>query len=86
MERCVPHAERDARFVRDVSFGSDVRFAREESGTHHITLRLGAIHHYADRLTSLRRSRNFTYFSAPKGFLNFVDEFHIATKDNSPPK
>ena len=29
LERCVPQAERDVHFVRDVSFGSDVRFARE---------------------------------------------------------
>ena len=28
-ELSVPRAERDAHFVRDVSFGSDVRFARE---------------------------------------------------------
>jgi len=39
LERCVPQAERDAHFARDVSFGNDVRFAREQ-GTHHITLRL----------------------------------------------
>ena len=57
---CSARAERDVPFGRDVAFGSDVRFAREESGTHHITLRRGAIHHYADRLTSLRPSRNFT--------------------------
>ena len=30
-------SERDEHFVRDVSFGSDVRFAREK-GTHHITV------------------------------------------------
>ena len=36
-------------FGRDVDLVSDVRFAREESGTHHITLLLVAIHHYADR-------------------------------------
>ena len=35
LERCVPQAERDVHFVRDVSFGSDVRFAREEA--EHIT-------------------------------------------------
>ncbi len=29
LERCVPQAERDAHCVRDVAFGSDVRFARE---------------------------------------------------------
>jgi len=44
---CSAYAERDAPFGRDVDFVSDVRFAREESGTHHITLRLGAIHHCA---------------------------------------
>ena len=34
MFRC---SERDEHFVRDVSFGSDERFAREK-GTHHITV------------------------------------------------
>ncbi len=38
LERCVPQAERDAHFVRDVAFGSDVPFGRVK-GTHHITLR-----------------------------------------------
>ena len=33
--KSVPQAERDAHFVRDVSFGSDVRFAREDA--EHIT-------------------------------------------------
>ena len=28
-QRCVPQAERDVHYVRGVSFGSDVRFARE---------------------------------------------------------
>ena len=72
---CSARAERDAPFGRDVDFVSDVRFAREESGTHHITLRLGAIHHYADRLTPLRRSRNFTFSFNSKVFQNFVDAF-----------
>ena len=55
LERCVPQAERDVHFVRDVSFGSDVCFAREQ-GTHHITLRpTGAKHHYGEAITSLRR-------------------------------
>jgi len=44
---CSAHAERDVTFGRDVDFVSDVRFAREESGTHHIILRPGAIHHCA---------------------------------------
>ena len=54
MERCVPPpAERDAHFVRDVSFGSDVRFARVAE---HITslCAKGAIHHYGEAITSLR--------------------------------
>ena len=38
LERCVPQAERDVHFVRDVAFGSDVRCGAWE-GTHHITLR-----------------------------------------------
>ena len=42
-------------FGRDVSFGSDVRFAREDAEPHHITLRLkGAKHHYGEAITSLR--------------------------------
>ena len=71
---CSACAERDVPFGRDVDFVSDVRFAREKSGTHHITLRLGAIHHCAAGTTSLRRSRNFTFFNS-KVFRNFVDAF-----------
>ena len=33
-QRCVPQAEGDVHFVRDVSFGSDERFARDKE---HIT-------------------------------------------------
>ena len=44
---CSACAERDVHFVRDVSFGSDVRFAREDA--EHITSLCdeGAIHHCA---------------------------------------
>ena len=42
LERCVPQAERDVHFVRDVAFGSDVRFAREDA--EHITS-----HHFATK-------------------------------------
>ena len=51
---CSACAERDAHFVRDVSFGSDVRFAREDA--EHITSLCaeGAIHHYGEAITSLR--------------------------------
>ncbi len=35
LERCVPQAERDVPFGRDVSFESDVRFVREDA--EHIT-------------------------------------------------
>ena len=35
LERCIPQAERDVHFVRDVCFASDVRFAREDA--EHIT-------------------------------------------------
>ena len=54
MERCVPQAERDAHFGRDVCFASDVRFAREDA--EHITslCAQGAIHHYGEAITSLR--------------------------------
>ena len=50
---CSACAERDVPFVRDVSFGSDVRFAREAE---HITSLCanGAIHHYGEAITSLR--------------------------------
>ena len=46
---CSAPAERDAHFVRDVSFGSDVRFAREDA--EHITslCAAGATHHCAIR-------------------------------------
>ena len=51
---CSACAERDAHFVRDASFGSDVRFAREDA--EHITSLCdeGAIHHYGEAITSLR--------------------------------
>jgi len=51
---CSACAERDVHFVRDVAFGSDVRFAREDA--EHITslCAAGAIHHYGEAITSLR--------------------------------
>ena len=63
---CSACAERDVHFVRDVSFGSDVRFAREEA--EHITSLCdkGAIHHYDEAITSLRRGRNITLYKRPK--------------------
>ena len=47
---CSARAERDAHDLRDVSFGSDVRFAREDA--EHITSLCdeGAIHHCAKAL------------------------------------
>ena len=53
LERCVPQAERDVPLGRDVAFGSDVRFAREEA--EHITslCAKGAIHHCGVADTSL---------------------------------
>ena len=68
------YAERDVPFGRDVDFVSDVRFAREKSGTHHITLRQGCNTSLCVSTTSLRRSRNFTFFNS-KVFRNFVDAF-----------
>ena len=57
---CSARAERDAHDLRDVSFGSDVRFAREdaehitslcdEGAIHHCAL---ALHHYGEAITSL---------------------------------
>ena len=60
-ERCVPLRERDAHFVRDVCFASDARSARESE---HITSLCteGATHRCAVGTTSLRQSRNFTFF------------------------
>ena len=51
---CSAYAERDAYCVRDVTFGSDVRFAREDA--EHITSLCdeGAIHHDGEAITSLR--------------------------------
>ena len=50
---CSARAERDVHFVRDVAFGSDVRYAREDA--EHITSLCaeGAIHHYGEATTSL---------------------------------
>ena len=60
---CSALAERDVHFVRDVSFGSDVRFAREdlehttslcdEGAIHHCAL---ALHHCGVAATSLKTS------------------------------
>ena len=63
---CSAPAERDAHCVRDVAFGSDVRFAREYA--EHITslCTAGAIHHYGKAITSLRRSRYITLYKQPK--------------------
>ena len=50
-------------FVRDIAFGSDVRFAREDA--EHITSLCDgvAIHHYGEAITSLRQRRNITFSS-----------------------
>ena len=66
LERCVPQAERDVHFVRDVSFGSDVRFAREDA--EHITSLCaeGAIHHYGEAITSLRLAATSLFTNSPK--------------------
>ena len=71
LERCVPQAERDAHFVRDVSFGNDVRFAREDA--EHITSLCDETVAKQRRntslcvsTTSLRRSRNITLYKQPK--------------------
>ena len=49
-------------FVRDVAFGSDVRYAREDA--EHITSLCaeGAIHHYGEGITSLWQRRNITLY------------------------
>ena len=69
---CSAPAEREAHFVRDVSFGSDVRFAREDA--EHITslCAKGAIHHCAAGITSLRRSRYITLYKRPKVCYNKI--------------
>ena len=69
---CSACAERDVHFVRDVSFGSDVRFAREDA--EHITslCAAGAIHHYDEAITSLRRSRYITLYKHSKVCYNEI--------------
>ena len=63
---CSAPAERDVHFVRDVAFGSDVHFVREDA--EHITSLCdeGAIHHYGEAITSLRRSRYITLYKRSK--------------------
>ena len=63
---CSAYAERDAHFVRDVSFGSDVRFAREDA--EHITSLCdeGAIHHCALALRHCDEVATSLFTSAPK--------------------
>ena len=51
---CSAFAERDAHFVRDASFGREVRSAREQ-GTHRIIARVSEHHHCAIGKTSLAR-------------------------------
>ena len=60
-------------FVRDVSFGSDVRFAREDA--EHITSLCAesAIHHYGEAITSLRRSRYITIYERSKLCYNITE-------------
>jgi len=55
---CSVCAERDVHFVRDVSFGSDVRFAREDA--EHITSLCDETVAKQRRNTSLWRSHNIT--------------------------
>ena len=59
---CSAYAERDAHFVRDVAFGSDVRFAREYA--EHITslCAIGAIHHCAIAQHRLPARANITLY------------------------
>ena len=61
LKRCVPQAERDAHFVRDVCFASNVRFAREYA--EHITslCAKGARHHYGEAITLRPHCRRFTW-------------------------
>ena len=65
LERCVPQAERDVPFGRDVCFASDVRFAREDA--EHITslCAKGAIHHYGKAITSLRLAATSLFTNSP---------------------
>ena len=70
---CSARAERDVPFGRDVAFGSDVRFAREESGTHHISLSLGAKHHYDERhsITAAKPQLHFLFLYYTTTLLTF---------------
>ena len=63
---CSACAERDAHFVRDVSFGSDVRFAREDA--EHITSLCdeGAIHHCASALYHYGKAITSLFTNSPK--------------------
>ena len=63
---CSACAERDAHFVRDVSFGSDVRFAREDA--EHITslCTAGAIHHCALALHHCDEVATSLFTNSPK--------------------
>ena len=58
-QRCVPRAERDAHFVRDVSFESEVCLSARDQGTHHITATKGS-NITMRSITSLWRSQNIT--------------------------
>ena len=63
---CSACAERDAHFVRDVCFASDVRFAREDA--EHITSLCdeGAIHHCAIALHHCDEVATSLFTTAPK--------------------
>ena len=63
---CSAPAERDAHCVRDVAFGSDVRFAREDA--EHITSLCaeGAIHHCALALHHCDKVATSLFTNSPK--------------------
>ena len=69
---CSAYAERDAPFVRDVAFGSDMRFAREYAD--HITslCAIGAKHHCAIAQHHLPARANITLYKRPKLCYNYL--------------
>ena len=66
-------------FVRDVAFGSDVRFAREDA--EHITslCAKGAIHHYGKAITSLRVAAT-SLFYRPEHMMRY-NTLHLAGRE-----
>ena len=68
---CSACAERDVHFVRDVSFGSDVRFSCEQRTHHFAPLAQYIIVSIANYITAA--CRNITLYKRPKACYNIFD-------------